>query len=89
MVDVLHHVYDQEKTARELWRVTMPEGKIIIEEPDISNWGVKLVALAEKIVLMRSHFLSPAKIKDLFEYYTDAIHLHKEGHNAWVVITKQ
>lgn len=88
MVDALHHVCDQIDTARELWRVTKPGGRIIIEEPDIKVWGVKLVAVAEKIALMRSHFLAPAEIKDLFREYSDRIQIHREGYNAWVVINK-
>lgn len=88
MVDALHHVCDQQETARELWRVLKPAGKIIIEEPDINHWGVKLVALGEKIALMRSHFLPPPEIKGLFRRFTDSIQVHKEGYNAWVVIQK-
>jgi demethylmenaquinone methyltransferase/2-methoxy-6-polyprenyl-1,4-benzoquinol methylase len=47
-------------------RVLEPEGRSVIEEPDIRTFGVKLVALAEKILLMRSHFLSPIQIASLF-----------------------
>jgi demethylmenaquinone methyltransferase/2-methoxy-6-polyprenyl-1,4-benzoquinol methylase len=81
-------VCDQDETARELWRVLKTGGKLIIEEPDIKHWGVKLVALAEKIALMRSHFLSPAKIKDLYRDVTDNIQIHNDGFNAWIVIEK-
>lgn len=88
MVDALHHVCNQKETAAELWRVVKPSGKIIIEEPDITHWGVKLVALGEKIALMRSHFLSPAKIKDLFHSQTNNLQIHTEGYNAWVIIEK-
>ncbi len=88
MVDALHHVCDQSKTALELWRVLKPAGKIVIEEPDIHTWGVKLLALAEKLVLMRSHFLSGREIDDLFSSLPAAIKIHSEDHFVWVVITK-
>ncbi len=88
MVDTLHHVCDQEETARELWRVLKPAGLIIIEEPDISKWGVKLVALGEKIALMRSHFLSPIAVKNLYSKHTSNLQIHKDGHIAWIVIRK-
>ena len=88
MVDALHHVCDQEQTTRELWRVLKPGGRLIIEEPDIKHWGVKLVALGEKIALMRSHFLSPNEIKDLYSEFTDKIQIHYDGYNAWIVIEK-
>ena len=88
MIDALHHVCDQDETAGELWRVLKTGGKLIIEEPDIKHWGVKLVALAEKITLMRSHFLSPVKIKNLYRDVTDNIQIHNDGFNAWIVVEK-
>ena len=88
MVDALHHVCDQKETARELWRVLKPNGMIIIEEPDINKWGVKLVALGEKIALMRSHFLAPTAVKNLYREHTNNPQIHKDGHIAWIVIHK-
>ena len=84
MVDALHHVVHQPATADEMFRVLKPGGRIIIEEPDIRSLGVKLIALAEKLLLMRSHFLSPQQIADLFENAT----IHAEDSSAWVVATK-
>ena len=84
MVDALHHVIDQPSTADEMFRLLKPGGRIIIEEPDIRTFGVKLIALAEKLLLMRSHFLSPQQIAGLFK---DA-QVHTEDSSAWVVVTK-
>jgi ubiquinone/menaquinone biosynthesis C-methylase UbiE len=66
MVDALHHVVDQLKTASELWRVLAPGGRILIVEPDIRKTAVKLIAIGEKILLMRSHFLTGDGISSLF-----------------------
>ncbi|NWF65229.1 MAG: class I SAM-dependent methyltransferase [Chloroflexi bacterium] len=67
MVDALHHVVDHTHTAREMFRVLKPGGVLVIEEPDIRAFGVKLIALAEKLLLMRSHFLAPDGIMKLFD----------------------
>ena len=88
MVDALHHVYDQSQTAQELWRVLSPGGVLIIEEPDLRHGVVKLVALAEKIALMRSHFLSPPKIELLFDNFSSQIRTVVDGHNAWIIVEK-
>ena len=85
MVDALHHVLDQPASADEMFRLLKPGGRLIIEEPDIRSFGVKLIALAEKLLLMRSHFLSPPQIADLFQNAT----IHAEDSSAWVVVEKR
>ena len=54
VVDALHHVIDQAESAREMFRVLKPGGVMVIEEPDIRTFGVKLIAIVEKLLLMRS-----------------------------------
>lgn len=88
MVDALHHVIDQRHSAREMYRVLKPGGRIVIEEPDIRTFGVKMIAIAEKLLLMRSHFLSPGEIEDLFSFDSAKVRSHAAEGNAWVVIEK-
>ena len=88
MVDALHHVVHQGDTARELYRVLKPGGRLVIEEPDIRKFVVKLIAVAEKLLLMRSHFLAPQKIVDLFSFDSAKASIHATDGNAWVVIEK-
>lgn len=88
MVDVLHHVLNQKHSAQEMWRIVKPGGKIIIEEPDITRFSIKLLALGEKIFLMRSHFLNSDEISILFENWDAKINVHRKDANIWVVIQK-
>ena len=88
MTDALHHVIDQAKTAQELWRVLKPGGWIVIEEPDIRTLAVKIIALGEKILLMRSHFLTPARIGELFNFSLVPISIDTELNNAWIVVKR-
>ena len=87
MVDALHHVIDHAYTAREMFRVLKPGGVLVIEEPDIRTFGVKLIAIAEKLLLMRSHFLAPDAILKLFSDGEKQIKV-VDG-TAWVIIKKQ
>ena len=86
MVDALHHVIDHADSAREMFRVLKPGGILVIEEPDIRTFGVKLIALAEKLLLMRSHFLAPDQIMKLFSSGEKKV--RAEDGTAWVVIKK-
>lgn len=86
MVDALHHVEHHSLTADEMFRVLKPGGVLVIEEPDIRTFGVKLIAIAEKLLLMRSHFLAPDAIMKLFtvgEKSTRSV----DG-TAWVIVKK-
>jgi demethylmenaquinone methyltransferase/2-methoxy-6-polyprenyl-1,4-benzoquinol methylase len=88
MVDALHHVHHQAQTIAELWRVLRAGGILVIEEPDVRTWQVKIVAVVEKLALMRSHFLTPQKISDLFPSEAK-VSIETEGYNAWVIIQKE
>lgn len=89
MIDALHHVKDQSDTANEIWRILKPGGKIIIEEPDVRRFSVKIMAVAEKIALMRSHFLSPVEISGLFKIISSEVTINCVDNNAWIIVRKQ
>ncbi|MBN1146361.1 MAG: class I SAM-dependent methyltransferase [Anaerolineales bacterium] len=89
MVDALHHVCNQRETMDELWRTLQPGGRLVIEEPDVRTFAVKMIALAEKLALMRSHFLSPLRIAELFNYPNARVHIETGKSNAWIIADKQ
>jgi demethylmenaquinone methyltransferase/2-methoxy-6-polyprenyl-1,4-benzoquinol methylase len=90
MVDALHHVEDQQQTLNEMWRLLSPGGLMIIEEPDIHNFVVKLIALGEKLLLMRSHFLTPKKIIEMCQFDHEAmVELHSGNGINWFIVTRK
>lgn len=88
MMDALHHVHDQRQTAAELWRVLAPRGRLVIVEPDIRHFAVKLIALGEKLLLMRSHFLDGDRIAALFEDRTARVSVTTDEFNVFVLVEK-
>jgi demethylmenaquinone methyltransferase/2-methoxy-6-polyprenyl-1,4-benzoquinol methylase len=88
VVDAYHHLTDQEASLVELWRVLAPGGRLVIEEPDIDRFAVKLIAIAEKLMLMRSHFERADTIAGrLVDLGADAA-IEREDHAAWVTADK-
>jgi ubiquinone/menaquinone biosynthesis C-methylase UbiE len=88
MLDALHHVHCQELAASELYRVLKPGGCLVFIEPDINMIGVKLIALAEKLLFMRSRFLTGEKIAALFSIQSQNITIEYSDNNVWVIIKK-
>jgi demethylmenaquinone methyltransferase/2-methoxy-6-polyprenyl-1,4-benzoquinol methylase len=88
MRDAFHHLANQTRSARELWRVLAPEGRIVICEPDIQKFSVKLLAIFEKMLLMRSHFNTAERIADLFARQNAQIELIREAASVWIVVKK-
>jgi ubiquinone/menaquinone biosynthesis C-methylase UbiE len=88
MVDAFHHLRDQQKTISDLWRVLKRGGILLIEEPNIRVIGVKFVALFEKLLMMRSHFVSREEIIGLFQTYRSHIEIQEENGIMWIQVTK-
>lgn len=90
MVDAFHHVINHKETIHQLLRVVKPGGRLIIEEPDIDKFSVKMIALAEKLLLMRSHFKSKDQISSLVKGYVGIkIRFESASNNFWAVIDKE
>jgi demethylmenaquinone methyltransferase/2-methoxy-6-polyprenyl-1,4-benzoquinol methylase len=88
MVDAFHHVLNQQTTVFELWRALAPGGRIIILEPDIHRPFVKILAVIEKMLLMRSHILSGEKIAAMFERLGGIVTMHYEENNVILAVEK-
>ncbi len=89
-IDSFHHFRDHHRAARELLRVLAPGGRLVIEEPDIRRFSVKLVALGETLTLMRSHFYPPQALMRFFTVPgVYLLTLHESSPNFWVVVDKR
>ncbi|MCJ7626290.1 MAG: class I SAM-dependent methyltransferase [Anaerolineaceae bacterium] len=88
VVDAFHHLKNQEVALREIWRILKHDGILLIEEPDIRQFGVKVLALIEKLLLMRSHFVPPGYFQKYFSNYSATIEIQEKGSTVWVAIQK-
>jgi hypothetical protein len=61
---------------------------MVIEEPNIERFSVKLVALAEKLALMNSHFLAAEAIRRLVEGNGATARVELDGPMVQVVVDR-
>jgi demethylmenaquinone methyltransferase/2-methoxy-6-polyprenyl-1,4-benzoquinol methylase len=89
VVDALHHFCNQGEAVSDLLRVLEPGGRLVIEEPDLDHWQVKMIALAEKLALMRSHFYSPTAIGEMVERHGLSAEIRRDDtFTAWIIVDK-
>ena len=89
VVDALHHFRDQRRAIWEIIRVLQSGGRLLIQEPDIKYWQVKMIALAEKLTLMRSRFYSPTAIKQMAEAFGCQARLSTGDQlSTWIIVEK-
>ncbi len=95
MIDAFHHVAVQKETLSEMWRSLKPGGRLVIQEPDIRRLSVKFLALAEKVLLMRSHFVEAGKIvvmlRELMGLSEDTarIQIKPSDYSVWIIVDKK
>ena len=89
VVDALHHFANQGEALADLARVLKPGGRLVIEEPDLNRFSVKMVAVAEKLFLMRSHFYYPNQIKEMLTALGLTTRIEGDGRfAAWIIADK-
>jgi demethylmenaquinone methyltransferase/2-methoxy-6-polyprenyl-1,4-benzoquinol methylase len=87
VVDALHHFCDQRAAIQDLVRILAPGGRLVIEEPDYTRFAVKLVAVAEKLALMRSRFFTPEVIAQMASSHARATSIERDNRfRAWILI---
>lgn len=89
IVDAFHHFAHQEHSLDEMVRVLKKGGRIVMEEPDVRCWAVRVAALAEKLLLMKSHFLPPPSIVEIMGRHGLSARIAESDRlRVWIVADK-
>jgi SAM-dependent methyltransferase len=95
VVDAFHHFVDplpavcQAQAVPELLRILKQEGLLVLEEPDIGKWQTRLIAVAERVLMMRSHFLPPQALVEGIEREGGlCVKRHEHGFSVGLVFRK-
>jgi demethylmenaquinone methyltransferase/2-methoxy-6-polyprenyl-1,4-benzoquinol methylase len=86
MVDTFHHLRDQTASAAELLRVLARGGRLVLEEFNVEHPLIKLVALGERLLLMRSHFHSSEVLRWMFEAAGGRVRVERQALNLWLIV---
>ncbi len=89
MIDAFHHLIDQISAVKQILTLLKPGGIFILEEPDIDHWQVKLIAIGEKLLFMRSHFQKSETLEAWINKDEFSVDVYKEKLNFHLVITKR
>jgi len=86
VVDSLHHFADRAAALAELARVLHPDGRLLIEEPDLRRPLVRLAALGERLLGMDSQFDPPPTLLDMLSAagFTARV-AETDRFRAWIV----
>ncbi|MHB0875939.1 MAG: class I SAM-dependent methyltransferase [Anaerolineae bacterium] len=88
-VDSFHHLLDHGLAATEALRVLRPGGRLLVEEPDIRHPLIKLIAFAERLLRVRSRFLSPADMERVFRGAgAGTVTVHPDGAIVRLLVVK-
>lgn len=88
MVDAFHHVQDQGAVLDELMRVLAPGGVLVIEEPNYHHWVIKIVALLERGIGMRSRFRYPEDLTAWIRARGYHPEVYKHGATLRIIVVK-
>jgi demethylmenaquinone methyltransferase/2-methoxy-6-polyprenyl-1,4-benzoquinol methylase len=90
VVDSLYHFCDQEQALGDLLRVLKPGGKLVIEAPDVNRFIEKILDVVEKLMMMRSRFLSPDQIADIMKAKGFSARIESDGGIiSWITVGKE
>jgi ubiquinone/menaquinone biosynthesis C-methylase UbiE len=73
IVDALHHIPSQQASIDELCRALQPGGILVVDEPDLRVFAVKLIRIGEWLLWMGSHFLNQDQLEALFDLHPGKI----------------
>jgi SAM-dependent methyltransferase len=86
MVDTIHHVYNPRVILENLSDWILGENLLIIEEPDIQYFMIKVIAIMEKVLGMNSHFYKKKEILDWFPESQFKRELKQDGVNFYLIL---
>ncbi|RLC56050.1 MAG: methyltransferase type 11 [Chloroflexota bacterium] len=89
VVDAFHHFCNQEQAAGELLRVLARGGRLVVAEPNIEHWLVKVIALGERLALMGSRFYHAEAMRGMFEAWGGRVTTYADDTaTVWVVVDR-
>jgi demethylmenaquinone methyltransferase/2-methoxy-6-polyprenyl-1,4-benzoquinol methylase len=89
MVDTIHHLYHPKLILKNLTALVHDKNMLLIEEPDIQFFMIKIIAILERLLGMNSHFYKKEEILDWFPESCFERVIKQDGANFYIILQQK
>lgn len=89
LVDTLHHLYEPKQILTDVLSRIQGDSVLLVEEPDIQYFTIKIIAFFEKVLGMKSQFYTQQTINRWINPYEFQTEFFQDGVNFYLIIKQK
>ncbi len=89
LVDTIHHLYNPQPILEKISGWICNQNRLLIEEPDIHYFSIKVIAVMERVLGMKSSFYTKEEISAWFPGTQFKIDAQQDGANFYLIVQQK